>query len=61
MKLTGENRSTREKPVPVPVCPPQIRHGLTRDRTRVSVVRGRRIAASAMAVTILTFVFIFRP
>jgi hypothetical protein len=30
MKLTGENRSTREKkPVPVQVCPPQIPHGLT--------------------------------
>jgi hypothetical protein len=28
MKLTGDNRSTREKPVPVPLCPPQIPHGL---------------------------------
>jgi hypothetical protein len=25
-----------EKPVPVPLCPPQILHGLTRDRTRAS-------------------------
>jgi hypothetical protein len=32
MKLTGKNRSTREKPVPVPLCPPQISHGLTRDQ-----------------------------
>jgi hypothetical protein len=30
MKLTEENRSIREKkPVPVPLCPPQIPHGLT--------------------------------
>jgi hypothetical protein len=27
------------KPVPVPFCPPQIPHGLTWDRTRVSAVR----------------------
>jgi hypothetical protein len=31
MKLTGENRQLGEKPVPVPLCPPQISHGLTRD------------------------------
>jgi hypothetical protein len=34
MKLTGENRQLGEKPVPVPLCPPQISHGLSRDRTR---------------------------
>jgi hypothetical protein len=28
MKLTGENRSTRGKIVPMPLCPPQISHGL---------------------------------
>jgi hypothetical protein len=29
MKLTGETRRTRgEKPVPVPLCPPQIPRGL---------------------------------
>jgi hypothetical protein len=38
MKLTAENRSTREKPVTLPLCPPQILHGLTRDRTRASAV-----------------------
>jgi hypothetical protein len=43
MKLTGEKRSTRGKPVPVPLCPPQIPHGLTRDRNRASAVRGRRL------------------
>jgi hypothetical protein len=49
MKLTGENRQLREKPVPVPLCPPQISHGLTRNRTRTSAVRGRRLTAWAMA------------
>jgi hypothetical protein len=33
----------------VPLCPPQISHGLTRDRTRASAVRGRRLTAWAMA------------
>jgi hypothetical protein len=28
MKSTGENRQLGEKPVPVPICPPQISHGL---------------------------------
>jgi hypothetical protein len=28
MKSTGENRQLGEKPVPVPLCPPQISHGL---------------------------------
>jgi hypothetical protein len=28
MKLTGENRQLGEKPVPVPLFPPQISHGL---------------------------------
>jgi hypothetical protein len=34
MKLTGENRQLGEKPVAVSLCPPQISHGLTWDRTR---------------------------
>jgi hypothetical protein len=32
----------------VPLCPPQIPHGLTRDRTWPSAVRGRRLTAWAM-------------
>jgi hypothetical protein len=43
MKLTGENRSTRRKPVPVPLCPPQIPHGLAGDRTRPSEVGGMKL------------------
>jgi hypothetical protein len=38
-----------EKPVPVPLCPPKIPHGLTQDRTRASAVRFRRLTAWAMA------------
>jgi hypothetical protein len=29
MKLTGETEVLGEKTVPVPICPPQIQHGLT--------------------------------
>jgi hypothetical protein len=32
-----------ENPVPEPLCPPQIPHGLTRVRTRASAVRDRRL------------------
>jgi hypothetical protein len=42
------NETDREKPVPVSLCPPQIPHGLTRDRTRSFAVRGRRLTAWAM-------------
>jgi hypothetical protein len=38
MKSTRENRQLGEKPVPVPLCPPQISHGLTRDRTWASAI-----------------------
>jgi hypothetical protein len=38
-----------EKPVPVPLCPPQIPHGLTRARTRDCAVRGWRLTTWAMA------------
>jgi hypothetical protein len=47
MKLTGENRSTGGKPVPVPLCPPQTPRGLTWDRTRV--YRGERPANNCLS------------
>jgi hypothetical protein len=37
------------EPGPVPLCPPQIPHVLTRDQTRASEVGGRRLTAWAMA------------
>ena len=39
----GKTEVLGEKPVPVPLCSPQIPRGLTRDRTRASAVRGRRL------------------
>jgi hypothetical protein len=45
----GKTEVLGEKPVLVPLCPTQIPHGLTRDRTRASAVRGRRLTAWAMA------------
>jgi hypothetical protein len=42
-----------EKPVPVPLCPPQIPHGLTQVRTRASAVRGWRLTTWAMARPLL--------
>jgi hypothetical protein len=39
------NRNTRRKRAPVPLCPPQIPHDLTRARTRVAAVGSRRLTA----------------
>jgi hypothetical protein len=41
----GKPEVLGEKPVPLPLCPPEIPYGLTRDRTRASAVRGRRLSA----------------
>jgi hypothetical protein len=49
----GETEELGEKPVPVPLCPPQIPHGLTRDRSRASAVGGQRVTAWAMALPLL--------
>jgi hypothetical protein len=45
----GKPKYSGEKPVPVPLCPPQIPYGLTWDRTRASAVSGRRVSAWTMA------------
>jgi hypothetical protein len=45
----GKTEVLGGKPVPVPLCPPQIPHGLTWDRTRASAVTGRQLTAWAMA------------
>jgi hypothetical protein len=47
--IDGKTEELGEKPVPMPLCSPQIPHGLTRVRTRASAVRGRRLATWAMA------------
>jgi hypothetical protein len=46
MKATGENRQLGEKPVPVPLCPPQISHGL--DPGSNSGLRGERPATNRL-------------
>jgi hypothetical protein len=45
----GKTEKLGEKPVSVPLCPPQIPHGLTRAQTRASAVRGQRLTTWAMA------------
>jgi hypothetical protein len=47
MKLTGENRQLGEKPVPVPLCPPQISHGL--DLGPNPGLRGERPATNRLS------------
>ena len=43
--MTENSEVLGDKPVPVPLCPPQIPHSLNWDRTRFSEVRGRRLIA----------------
>jgi hypothetical protein len=45
MKIGRENRSTRRKPAPAPLCPPQIPRDQTRARTRAAAVRSQRLTA----------------
>jgi hypothetical protein len=49
MKIGMENRSTRRRPPPVPFCPPQIPHYLTRARTRSDALGSQRLTAWGMA------------
>jgi hypothetical protein len=50
MKIGRENRSTRRKPAPAPLCPPQIPLDQTRARTRAAVVGSQRLTAWAQYV-----------
>jgi hypothetical protein len=45
MRISRGNRSTRRKPAPVQLCPPQIPHDLTRARTRAAAVGSRQLTA----------------
>jgi hypothetical protein len=45
MKVGRGNRSTRRKPAPAPLCPPQIPLDQTRDRTRAAAVESQRLTA----------------
>jgi hypothetical protein len=56
IRIGRGNRSTRRKPAPVPLCPPQIPHDLTWDRTRAAAVGSQRLTASAMAWPVKDYV-----
>jgi hypothetical protein len=50
VELIGRgNGSTRRKPAPAPLCPPQIPLDQTRARTRAAAVGSQRLTAWAMA------------
>jgi hypothetical protein len=49
MKFGKGNRSTRRKPAPVPLCPPQFPHDLTSARTRAAEIGSQRLTAWAVA------------
>jgi hypothetical protein len=48
MMIGRGNRSTRRKPAPVPLCPPQTTHA-ARTRIRASAVESQRLTAWATA------------
>jgi hypothetical protein len=45
MKIGRGNHSTRRKPAPASLCPPQIPHGQARARTRAAAVGSQRLTA----------------
>jgi hypothetical protein len=45
MNIGRGNRSTRRKPAPAPLCPPQIPLDQTRARTRAAAVGSQRLTA----------------
>jgi hypothetical protein len=45
IKIGRGNRSTRRKPAPASLCPPQIPHDQTRARTRAAAVGSQRLTA----------------
>jgi hypothetical protein len=45
MRIDRGNRSTRRKPVPLPLCPPQIPYELIWDRIRAAAVGSLRLTA----------------
>jgi hypothetical protein len=49
MKIGRGSRSTRRKPAPAPLCPPQIPHNQTWAWTRAAALGSQRLTAWAMA------------
>jgi hypothetical protein len=55
--MTGRgNRSTRRKPAPVPLCPPQTPHA-ARTRTRAAAVGSQKLTASSTARPLYSSIF----
>jgi hypothetical protein len=54
MIQTGKTRRTRDKPLLLPLCPPQLSKGLVRHRTRSSAVRGQRPIGMCVASNLNT-------
>jgi hypothetical protein len=50
IKIGRENRSTRRKPAPAPLCPPQIPLDQTRARTRAAAMGSQRLTARPLLV-----------
>jgi hypothetical protein len=48
-KIGRRNRSTRRKPAPMPLCPTQIPHKLTWDRTQSAAVVSQRLTAGTIS------------
>jgi hypothetical protein len=59
MNIGMGNRSTRRKPAPAPLCPPQILHDQTRARTRAAAVGSQLLTAWAMAQPYTTYKWIW--
>jgi hypothetical protein len=59
MKMGRENRTSRRKPAPASLCPPQIAHDLTRVLTRVAAAGSQRLTAWAMARPLYEYYFVY--
>jgi hypothetical protein len=46
IRIGRGNRSSRRKPAPMPLCPPQIPHNMTWARTRAAVLGSRGLAVA---------------
>jgi hypothetical protein len=61
MNIGRGNRSTRIKPAPVPLCPPQIPLDQTRARTRATAVGSQRLTAWAMTQPFCHYLWVQTP
>jgi hypothetical protein len=58
MRIGRGNRSTRGKPAPVPLCPPQIPHDLTWDRTPLELWHGQTALSTILSLVFLATTFV---